>query len=56
VSGNDANAAAQKELRLAISDTATKTAADNRIFSAYCHIRLFTAIIQINDSTPLLDS
>ena len=46
VKGIDAKAAPQNELRLANSDTATNTAADNNIFKAYCHIILFDPITQ----------
>ena len=40
VSGSEASAAAQNELRLAISDIATKTVADIKIFKPYCHIAI----------------
>jgi hypothetical protein len=45
VKGIDAKAAAQNELRLASSDTATNTAADNTILSVYCHIILSEKLI-----------
>ena len=42
VSGTEANAALQKELRLASSETATKTTAEIKILRAYDHMGLLT--------------
>jgi hypothetical protein len=42
VIGSDANAAAQKEFRFAISETATISKAVIAILAVYCHIELGT--------------
>ena len=42
VSGTEANAAPQKELRFASSETATKTTAEIKILRVYDHMGLLT--------------
>jgi hypothetical protein len=53
VNGMEAKAAPQNELRLASSETATNTAADNIIFNAYCNIILFNSITRFDHSTRI---
>ena len=52
VIGTEANAEPQKELRLASSETATKTTAEIKILRAYDHMDLLhlTVIIETNGS------